>query len=346
MIVPRFPTLLFLIAFSTSACSSELPLQQIKLPPGFKISLFASGVENARSMVWNGKDILYVGTRSKDKVYALVDRNGDFKAEARFVIASGLDMPNGIAYRNGALYVAEKHRILRFDGIDAQLTNPPKPVVIYDKLPTEDHHGWRYLGFGPDDKLYISIGAPCNICAKDGYALIARMNPDGSQYEVYAQGIRNSVGFTWHPVSKELWFTDNGRDWWGDDLPPDELNHASKPGLHFGFPYCHGGFFLDPEFGKGKQCSDYIAPVQRLGAHVASLGLHIYNGQQFPASYHGQVFIAEHGSWNRSKKTGYRIALVRLEHGKAVSYDDFATGWLQGERVWGRPVDIKALPDG
>jgi len=341
----RFTTLLLSLLPQLAVCADELPLQLIKLPPGFHINLFASGVAGARSMAWNGRDTLYVGTRDDGKVYALVDRNHDYKAERIFVIASGLDMPNGIAYRKGSLYVAEKQRILRFDQIDSRLSDPPKPVVIYDRLPPEGHHGWRYLSFGPDGKLYVSIGAPCNICDRPGYGVIARMDPDGSHYQVYARGIRNSVGFTWDK-DKTLWFTDNGRDWLGDDLPPDELNHAPVAGLHFGFPYCHGGFLLDPKFGKGKQCRDYVPPVQRLGAHVASLGVLIYHGSQFPADYRGQVFIAEHGSWNRSQKSGYRLSLVRLEHGKAVAYTAFASGWLQGQRSWGRPVDIKSLPDG
>jgi glucose/arabinose dehydrogenase len=346
MSLSRCSALLSLLLFSLAAYAEQLPLQLIKLPPGFHISVFASGVDNARSMAWNGKDTLYVGTRSQGKVYALLDRNGDFRAEQRYVIASGLDLPNGIAYRNGALYVAEKQRILRYDDIDARLANPPKPTVLYDRLPGEAHHGWRYLNIGPDNKLYVSIGAPCNVCDRPDYGIIARMNPDGSHFEVYARGIRNSVGFTWDPATKELWFSDNGRDWLGDDLPPDELNHAPKQGLHFGFPYCHGGYLLDPEYGKGKNCNAYIPPVQRLGAHVAALGVLIYNGRQFPAAYRRQVLIAEHGSWNRSRKSGYRISLVRLRDSKAIGYESFASGWLQGQRAWGRPVDIKQLPDG
>lgn len=338
----------FICFFTSSVCysSSSPPIHKIKLPSGFKIEVFAENVSDARSMAWNGKGTLYVSTRREGKVYALVDSNGDYKADKRYVIAEGLNMPNGIAYRNGSLFVAEVHRVLRFDKINSQLNKPPKPVVIYDDLPVEAHHGWRYINFGPDEKLYISIGAPCNICDEAGYAVIARMEADGSNFEVYIRGIRNSVGFTWHPVTKELWFTDNGRDWLGDDLPPDELNRASAKGQHFGFPYCHGGFLLDPDYGRGKNCNDYVKPVQKLGAHVASLGMHIYSGKQFPEEYRGQVFIAEHGSWNRSKKSGYRISLVKLKDNLAVSYETFASGWLQGEKSWGRPVDIKTLPDG
>ncbi len=246
------------------------------------------------------------------------------------------------------------HRIIKFDNIESSLdsklaansSRPPIAKIIYADLPTEAHHGWRYLNLGPDHKLYIAIGAPCNICDQEGYAKIARLNLDGSGFELVAHGVRNSVGFTWHPVTKQLWFTDNGRDWMGDDSPPDELNKVSKKGQHFGYPYCHGGLILDPEFGKDKSCSDYVGPVQRLGAHVASLGVNIYSGSMFPSNYYGQVFIAEHGSWNRSKKSGYRISQVKIKNNQAVSYESFATGWLQGQSSWGRPTDIKELPDG
>jgi len=345
-LIARSGFFLFLFVLCSSVYSGSLQLDKIKLPPGFRIDVFAHKVSNARSMAWNGNNTLYVGTRSEGKVYALVDKDGDYRVDERYTIASGLNMPNGIAYRDGALYVAEVHRILRFDNIDRQLGKPPKPVVVYDDLPTESHHGWRYIAFGPDNKLYVSIGVPCNICNEQGYGLIGRMDPDGKNFQVIAQGVRNSVGFTWHPQTKELWFTDNGRDWLGDDLPPDELNRVSSTGQHFGFPYCHGGFFLDPDYGRGKNCRSYVAPVQKLGAHVASLGVHIYAGVQFPKQYRGQVFIAEHGSWNRSNKVGYRISLVTIANNKAVSYEPFAEGWLQGEEAWGRPVDIKALPDG
>jgi glucose/arabinose dehydrogenase len=336
----------FFVFLISCSFATTIHLERINLPPGFHISVFAEGVEGARSMAWNGKDTLYVGTRSAGNVYALVDSNGDYKSDKQFLIAKDLNMPNGIVYYNDDLYVAEVHRILKFSKIDSHKSQSPKPVVIYDKLPTESHHGWRYLNIGPDNKLYISIGAPCNICDEQGYAVIARLNLDGSGFEVIARGIRNSVGFTWHPETRQLWFTDNGRDWLGDDLPPDELNRLSGTGEHFGYPYCHGGFLLDPEFGKGKRCQDYTPPVQKLVPHAAALGLHIYAGKQFPTSYQGQIFIAEHGSWNRSKKTGYRVSLVRIEDNRAVAYEDFATGWLNGNSTWGRPVDIKSLPDG
>ena len=339
-------TLFIPVLHAADRSSSGLPLERIQLPPGFHISLFAANVENARSMAWNGKDTLYVGTRSEGNVYALIDSDGDYQVDKRYVIADDLSMPNGIVYHQGDLYVAEVNRILKYKNIDSHKHQSPEPLVIYDGLPDESHHGWRYLNLGPDNRLYVSIGAPCNICDEKDYAVIARLNLDGSGFEIIARGIRNSVGFTWHPETKELWFTDNGRDMLGDDLPPDELNRVTKMGQHFGYPYCHGGFLLDPEYGEGKTCSNYVAPEQKLAAHAASLGLHIYSGRQFPESYKGNIFIAEHGSWNRSKKIGYRISLVKLKNNKAVAYENFATGWLRNESAWGRPVDIKTLPDG
>ncbi|HTY79355.1 MAG TPA: PQQ-dependent sugar dehydrogenase, partial [Candidatus Bathyarchaeia archaeon] len=225
---------------------------------------------------------------------------------------------------------------------------PPKPVVVTDRLPKDRHHGWKFIAFGPDGKLYVPVGAPCNICEPDPdrYANIMRMNPDGSELETFARGVRNTVGFDWDPRTREMWFTDNGRDWLGDDAPPDELNHAPRAGMHFGFPYCHGGTISDPEFGRRRPCADFTAPAQNLGPHVASLGMRFYTGAQFPTAYRNQIFIAEHGSWNRSRKIGYRVTLVRLENGRAVAYEPFATGWLRGEDPWGRPADVLVMPDG
>jgi glucose/arabinose dehydrogenase len=213
-------------------------------------------------------------------------------------------------------------------------------------LPSAKHHGWRYISFSPEGKLYVSIGAPCNVCERSGFAVIERMNPDGSEREIYASGVRNSVGHAWHPETGDLWFTDNGRDMLGDDLPPDELNHATKAGMHFGFPYCHGSKVLDPEYGSRQSCTEFTPPAQNLGPHVASLGLRFYTAREFPAEYHGHIFIAEHGSWNRSERIGYRVSLVRLESGQAVAYEVFAEGWLQGETVLGRPVDLLVMGDG
>ena len=324
-------------------------LDKIKLPPGFKISVYAE-VPNARSLTLSPSGILYVGNRSGDKVYAVLDENKDGKADKIYTIASGLHTPNGVAFKDGSLYIATISSILRLDSIESKLANPPKPIVVYDKFPTEEHHGWKFIAFGPDGKLYVPVGAPCNVCEKENpiYASITRMNSDGTGLEIYARGIRNSVGFSWHPSNGKLWFTENGRDNMGNDVPDDELNTAPKAAMHFGFPYCHQGDVLDPEFGKGKNCSDYTPPVQKLGPHVAALGMRFYTASAFPAEYKNQIFIAEHGSWNRSEPIGYRVTLVKLDStGRSVSYTNFAEGWLQpGGKVLGRPVDVQVMPDG
>ena len=272
----------------------------------------------------------------------------DFKAGSTTTVASDLARPVGVAYQDGRLYVSAINRILRFDDIEQRLENLPEAVTVTDQLPTETHHGWKFIAFGPDGKLYVPVGAPCNIGDPDSarYANIQRMNADGSGREVFARGVRNTVGFDWHPQTKELWFTENGRDLLGDDLPPDELNHAPNAGLHFGYPYCHGGNLPDPQFGARRACNEFAAPAQKLLPHAASLGMRFYTGSMFPPEYRNQIFIAEHGSWNRSKKIGYRISLVRLQGDKAVAYESFASGWLQGERAWGRPADVLVLPDG
>jgi len=325
-----------------------LAIEKIKLPPGFSIHVYAANVPNARSMAQGPKGILFVSTRTAGNVYALVDNDGDYRSDEMHTLARGLNMPNGVAFRDGALYVAEVNRVLRFDGIAARLANPPEPVVVNDSLPRDRHHGWKFIRFGPDGLLYVPIGAPCNICERDDprYASITRMKPDGSGFEVVAHGVRNTVGFDWHPDTKELWFTDNGRDMMGDDIPPDELNHAPRTGMHFGFPYCHGRDVADPEFGKKKSCEESVPPAIELGPHVAALGMRFYTGTMFPAEYRKQIFIAEHGSWNRSTPLGYRVMLVRLEGGRAVKYETFAEGWLEGRRPWGRPVDVEVMPDG
>jgi len=329
---------------------NTLPLNKIKLPAGFVIDVFAE-VDNARSMAISPSGVIYVGNRNGDKVYAVKDTNGDFKADKKWVIASELNMPNGVAFRNGDLYVAEVSRVLKFSGIESKLASPPKPVIINDTYPTETHHGWKYIAFGPDGKLYVPVGAPCNICDPEDpiYASITRINPDGSGREVFSNGVRNTVGFTWHPTTKELWFTDNGRDMMGDDVPPCELNYAPKKDMHFGYPYCHAGTIKDPDFGGKRNCDEFTAPAMALGAHVAPLGLKFYTGTMFPKEYLNNLIIAEHGSWNRSKKNGYRLSLVKVENNtKAVSYETFASGWLDDatQKVWGRPVDVLVLPDG
>lgn len=337
--------------------TGKLPIDRLKLPPGFKIGVYAEGVENARSLCLSQQGTLFVGTREEGSVYALRDTNGDYRVDQIFTIAKKLNKPNGVALHNGALYVAEVNRILRFDGIEKCIdalakgeTTCPQPVTVYDQYPTESHHGWKYVAFGPDGKLYIPVGAPCNNCESDSiFTTITRLDVDkpGAKPEILGTGIRNTVGFDWHPVTGELWFTENGRDMMGEDVPPCELNRMEKTGQHYGYPYCHGGNLKDPEFGNKRPCSDFVKPVQNLGPHVAPLGMEFYTGKMFPNTYQNQVFIAEHGSWNRSKKIGYRITLVKLDaQGKSLGYSTFAEGWLNNEDTWGRPVDLEQMPDG
>ena len=322
-------------------------LDKLTLPKGFHIAVYSDQVPNAREITLGAKGTVFVGSMDAGKVYALTDTKGDGHADRVRVIASGLEMPVGVAFHDGDLYISAVSRIVVLRDIENHLDDPPKPEVITDHLPTATHHGWRFIAFGPDNKLYVPIGAPCNVCDEGkAYAKITRMNADGSGIEDVAYGIRNTVGFDWRPGSHALWFTDNGRDMMGDDMPSDKLNKLSHVGEHFGFPYCHQGDTLDPEFGKGHACKDYTPPVLKLGAHVASLGMRFYEGSQFPASYKGAIIIAEHGSWNRSKKSGYRVMTVRLNGDKVVSYEPLINGFEQNESAWGRPVDVQPLPDG
>lgn len=334
------------LLFAGVAQADEAPLHLIDLPDGFEIDVFAEDVPNARSMAL-GENFLFVGTRTAGEVHAIALETGadGLTAGVRTVIASDLFLPNGVALRQGDLYVAAVNRILRFPDIENNVEDPSFEV-IYDGFPAVRSHGWKYIAFGPDDKLYVPIGAPCNVCNDDGYAVITRMNPDGSGREDFAHGVRNTVGFTWAPDTDVMWFTDTGRDWMGDDLPPCELNRAPGAGLHFGFPYCHGGEIPDPDFAAGRACDEFTPPVRQLGAHTTPLGLKFYTGQMFPPDYRGQIFVAEHGSWNRDDPIGYRIMLARRERDQIVDYRPFATGWLHDGEVWGRPVDIVLLPSG
>ncbi|RJP24363.1 MAG: sorbosone dehydrogenase family protein [Deltaproteobacteria bacterium] len=298
-------------------------------------------------MTLGERGTLFVGTR-KGEVYAVLP-GGTAKESRRVVtIARNLRSPNGVAFRNGALYVAEIHRVLRYDAIESRLSDPPKPFVVNDGFPTDGHHGWKFIRFGPDGMLYVPVGAPCNICERTDprYAAILRMNPDGTGLSVFASGVRNTVGFDWNPRTGELWFTDNGRDWMGDDRPPDELNRAPRKGLHFGFPYIHGKFLPDPDFGGKWRPHGFTPPELELPAHSASLGMRFYTGTMFPPAYRGGIFIAEHGSWNRSKPLGYRVTFVRLDGNRVAGYEPFAEGWLSGAKAWGRLVDVQELPDG
>ncbi|WP_236587590.1 PQQ-dependent sugar dehydrogenase [Marivirga aurantiaca] len=323
--------------------SGDERLASINLPENFHISVFAE-VPNARSMALSENGTLFVGNRGEDKVYAVKDTDNDGIADEKYVIAEGLSSPNGVAFKDGDLYVAEISRIIKFSDIENNLANPPAHEVIYDEFPTDKSHGWKYIAFGPDGKLYVPVGAPCNICnpEKDIYASITRMNADGTEMEIYAEGIRNTVGFTWHPETRELYFTDNGRDMMGDSIPPCELNIATQKGQHFGYPFCHGGNIADPEFGSLRDCNEFKKPYRNLGPHVAPLGLKFYTADMFPAEYKNQIFIAEHGSWNRSEKIGYRIQMVSDTKKGKPSYETFIDGWLNEseQEAWGRPVDV------
>jgi glucose/arabinose dehydrogenase len=323
----------------------KLPLSQLKLPKGFKIDVFASGIANARTLRLGDKGTVFVGNRLLDKVYAIVEKDG--KRETK-VIASGLDRPNGLAFHKGALYVAEGTRITRYDNIEDKLADPPKPVVVYDDLPNHQSHGWRYIGIGPDEKLYVNVGAPCNICEPPAVnAQIRRLNLDGSGAEVVARGVRNSVGFDWHPVSKQLYFTEHGRDWLSEDLPEDELNRVTKTGQHFGFPYCHNGTFTDREMGWGRSCEEFEKPVALMGPHSAVLGMRFYTGKMFPSQYRNAIFVARHGSWNRTKKIGGDVVAVMLnKDGSVRAQQPFLTGFLQNNQYSGRPVDVQVMKDG
>jgi glucose/arabinose dehydrogenase len=336
-------------AVCSRAEDRRLPIEKIKLPPGFRIEVYAADVPNARGMALGDRGTLFAGSRRAGNVYAVIDRDKDNKADEVKIIARGLQLPVGVAFKDGALYVSAVSRVLRFDDIEEQLNKPPLPVVVNDSFPKDVGHGWKFIRFGPDGKLYVPVGAPCDICESEDarYASIMRMDPNGSNLELFASGVRNTVGFDWHPETKELWFTDNGRDWLGDDLPPDELNRASKKGMHFGYPYCHGKAIRDPEFGRVRPCGEFEPPVQELGPHVAALGMRFYTGGMFPEEYRKRIFIAEHGSWNRSVPLGYRVTTVKInEAGESLGYDTFAEGWLESGSVWGRPADVLVMPDG
>ena len=339
---------LFILGLTLQGASArELTVEPgLVVPPGFSIEVLTDQVPNARSMTLGEQGTLFVSTRKLGKVYALTDLESA-AGPVVTTIGEGLNVPNGVAFRDGALYVAEISRVLRYPDIETRLGNVPEPEIVRDDFPTDAHHGWKFIAFGPDGKLYVPIGAPCNVCDEAGYSVITRMNADGSELEVFAEGVRNTVGFTWHPDTGEMWFTDNGRDWMGDDIPDCELNHAPEPGMHFGFPYCHGADVIDPEYGDGRKCSDFVPPALGLGAHVAPLGIAFYNGTMFPPEYRGHAYIAEHGSWNREAgKVGYRVVMVRMENGRPSSAEPFAHGWLNDEEVSGRPVDILQLADG
>jgi glucose/arabinose dehydrogenase len=336
---------LLLELISAGSVNAAPPLQRLKVPAGFHVTVFSDAVPDARELAVGPKGTVFVGS-NKGKVFALTDANHDGRADKVVVIASGLDRPSGVAMRGGDLYVSAVNRILRFPDIEDHLGDPPEPQVVTDKLPDQTHAGGRFIAFGPDGKLYVPLGAPCNVCEKPGFGKLIRMNADGGDFQNVAYGIRNTVGFDWQPRTHTLWFTDNGRDLLGDNEPSDELNRVDKPGENFGFPYCFGGDVSDPDFGKGHPCSQYTPPALKLGAHVAPLGMRFYTGTMFPKAYRGAIFIAEHGSWNRSSKSGYRVMVVRVNGGRVRDQQPFLTGFLDGQKTLGRPVDVQPLADG
>ena len=323
------------------------PIQRLTLPPGFHLSIFSDQVPAAREMALGPDGTVYVGSMDAGKVYALTDANHDGRAERVRVLASGLRMPVGVAWHDGDLYISAVSRILVLRDIGKHLDDPPAPQVVTSAFPDKRHHGWKFIAFGPDGKLYVPVGAPCNICAPPlPYAALWRMNPDGSARQLVARGIRNSVGFAWQPGTGKLWFTDNGRDMLGDDIPSDELNRVDHMGQHFGYPYCHQGDLPDPEYGKGHACSNYAPPALKLGAHVASLGMRFYSGTMFPPRYRGAILIAEHGSWNRTRKSGYRVMAVAVKGDRVERQWPLVDGFQENEKAWGRPADVLVMPDG
>ncbi len=345
----RTVLLLSLILFSTHSrgVASAEQLAHIKLPPGFTIEVYVNDIINARQMVLGDQGTLFVGSRSAGRVYAVLDSDGDGRHDRQLLVAKGLNMPSGLAFRNGHLYVAAVNRILAFENIEQSLPVMPEPRTVYDRLPDKTHHGWKFIRFDARGRLIVPVGAPCNVCDDGGvFSSILEVDLDAQSHRILAAGVRNSVGFDFHPDSGNLWFTDNGRDHLGDDVPDDELNHLSQPGQHFGFPHFHAGDVADPTFAAGHTAAEFKAPAARLGAHVAPLGMEFYRGARFPEEYRGDIFIAEHGSWNRSSKVGYRVRRVHMDGDEVTGLSVFAEGWLQGEKAWGRPAAVLTLPDG
>ncbi len=325
--------------------AEKLPVEQLKVPKGFHIEVYASGIPNARSLRVGDKGTVFVGNRLLDKVWAITDKDGKHTAKA---IYSGLYRPNGLAFHDGTLYIAELSKVSKAEKIEDNLDNPPKLQVVYDDLPKDEAHGWKFIAIGPDNKLYVPVGQPCNNCIPDDkHGQIRRMNLDGSGVELVAKGVRNTVGFDWNPANKELYFTDNGRDWMSEDLPNDELNRVTKVGQHYGSPYCYQGDIPDPEFGWGHSCSEFVPPVAKMGPHAAALGMRFYTGTMFPAEYRGGIIVARHGSWNRTNKFGGDVVLVKLnKDGSVKSIEPFITGFLVNNNYIGRPVDVQQMKDG
>ena len=323
--------------------ADKLPLSKIKLPPGFSIEVYASGMANARSLRVGDKGTVFVGTRFLDKVYAITPKEHEVK-----VIASGMHRPNGLAFKDGTLYIAEVSQVSKIENIEDHLDDPPKPTVIYSDLPKDEAHGWKFIAIGPDNRLYVPVGQPGNnVLHDEAHGHIRRMDLDGSNAEVVVLGVRNTVGFDWHPISKELYFTDNGRDWMSEDVPEDKLNRVTKFREDFGVPYCYQGNIPDPEFGWGHSCSEFTPPVALMGPHAAAIGMRFYTGDMFPKDYKNAILVARHGSWNRTIKFGADVVLVKLnKDGTVKSVQPFLTGLIENNNYLGRPVDVQQLKDG
>jgi glucose/arabinose dehydrogenase len=336
----------------TVTAVEKLPVGKLKLPDGFKAEVWSHGHPGARTMVQGPKGTLFMGTRQLGRVYAITEKDG--KREVK-VIIQGLTQPNGLAVsKDGALYVFAINRVFRYDNIEDKLDNVGQPTELTDKfgLPPEIHHNWKYVAFGPDGKLYVQVGSNCNICEVNPgiHGQIRRYNADGSGMEIVARGVRNTVGFDWHPVTKELWFTDNGRDWAGNDGPQDELNRIPKDmeGANFGFPYCHANGIADPDVKRPMPCAGVVLPAALTGPHAAGLGIKFYTGDMFPASYQNVAFIARRGSWNREQKFGYDVVVARPQNDGSAKIEPFMTGLLdeQANAFFGRPTYVLQLPDG
>ena len=328
-----------------AAAVDKLPTAKLKVPAGFNIEVYAAGMANARSLAEGDKGTVFVGSRLVGNVYAVANKDGKRSVK---VLASGLHRPNGVAFRNGTLYIAELSKVSKIDKVEDSLDSPPKLTMIYDNLPKDEAHGWKFIAIGPDNKLYVPVGQPGNnVLHDDAHGQIRRMNLDGTNVEVVARGVRNTVGFDWNPETKQLYFTDNGRDWMSEDVPEDELNRVTKVGEHFGAPYCLQGNITDPEFGWGHSCSEFTPPVGLMGPHSASLGMRFYTGSMFPKSYKNAIIVARHGSWNRSKKVGGDVVVVKLnKDGTVKSMEPLITGFLEDNKYIGRPVDVLQMKDG
>ena len=333
----------------TGRPAADLPIEKLRVPAGFKVEVWVDGIPDARSLTQGDKGTVFVGNRNQGNVYAVTEKDG--KRSAR-VILKGMNSPNGVLFNKGTLYVAERERILRYDGIEDALDNPPAPKVVIDGLPQQPGHFWKVLAMGPDGKLYFNIGSPQNITMPSYIqAAIMRVDPNTGIMENYAQGVRNSVGMDFDPKTRKLWFTSNARDWLGEDSPSDILSVVSQKGEHHGFPYCHQGNMLDPEYGKGRSCAEFTPPVHKLGPHIAPLGMRFYTGNMFPAAYKNSIFIAQHGSWNKTVKHGYDVIRVTLDaQGKVAKSEPFLEGFMTDEKadppMWGRPVDVLQMKDG